>query len=234
MDAGAWFERVTQQVTESGVHVERIQLTQASASWHVWEMPKAGWPDAEDWHGEFQRIMTELTEQWPARKIPCILIAETRSGTVLSQCPFQVTGKDRTATSTSSDGGQMKMIAETTEMLQRSWEKTLNVTNAQLEIQAKQVQKFGEQIIELLTYVRQSEEYRATEAQRKLELEQATREDPLLEEVKKALPGILELAQMYATQKLKEGAQKVTGSSPAGRAVGAAVNAVVDSVTDNN
>jgi hypothetical protein len=234
VDVQKWFERASAEVSETGAALARIQLTQSSAAWHVWEKPRDGWPEPEEWFAEFSAIMSELCEQWPARKLQVVLIGETRNGSVVSQCPFTAHGKDREAITarTGGESAQMKMMAECTEMLQRSWEKTLNVTNAQLEIQAKQVQKFGEQIIDLLTYVRQSEEYRATEAQRKLEMEAATKEDPLIEEVKKALPGLLDLAQMYATTKLKEGASKVASGSAVGKVVEAAVHAGVDAVNN--
>ena len=236
MDQKQWFERVTVEVSESGAHLQRIQLTQGAAVWHVWERPANGWPEADEWFEEFSLIVNELAEQWPARQLQTLLVGETRNGTVISQCPFQVRGRDKSATSlTLNEGGSGKLIAETVEMLQRSWEKTLNVQNAQQEIQAKQIQRYGEQVLELLNYVRQGEEYRATEAQRRLEEQQATanQEDPLMDEVKKVLPGLLELGQLWAAQKMKESAAAAAGTSAAGRAVSAAVSAGVDAVTGN-
>jgi len=236
MDQQQWFERISAEVSESGTCVQRIQLTQAGASWHVWERPANGWQPAEDWFGEFSRIINELVEQWPARQMQVLLVGETRNGTVVSQCPFQVRGRDKAATSLSmADGGTPKLIAETVEMLQRSWEKTLNVQNAQQEIACKQIQKQGEQIIELLNYVREGEEYRALEAKRRLveEEEKANEVDPLMDEVKKALPGLLELGQMWAAQKMKESAAIAAGQSAVGKAVSAAVNGAIDTVTKN-
>lgn len=206
MDLQAWFERATREVTQNGLAVDRISLTQQGVVWHAWQRGRDGWEEPDDWFAEFSAILNTLTEQWPARKINCLLVAETSNGLVLSQVPFPVQGKDRTALSTMNDGSQLKMMAETVEALQRAWEKTLNVTNAQLEVQSKQIQMYGTQVMDLLQYVKNSEEHKALEARRIAELEASyqQKDDPLTEEIKNALPGLIELGKMYAETKMNQ------------------------------
>lgn len=215
------------QVDQSGQIMQRVTFSYAGSNWHVWERPHGGlWPEAEDWQSEVDTMCAELSEQWPTKLHACFMIAENKNGTVISQCPFSIQGKNKAANSVGQDSG-MKMHLDTMQVLQSTWEKTLNVVNGQLETQAKQMQQWGNQVVELMKYVREAEEYRATEARRTLAETKEPPPDPLKEQLVEAMPMILEIGKHWATMQIDKAAKTALGDSPAGKVAKATVEAVV-------
>lgn len=192
MDIQAWYERNTRQVGQSGQCTAVIRLLCAHQSWHVWHLDRER--DAEDWASEAAAIIAELAEQWSARKWQVTLVAEDKSGQILSQCPFEVMGRNKAAQTAAGGADQVKVWAEAMDNLQRTWERTLSVVNEQLLLQQKQMAEQGQRYIQMMGYVNEAEQYRATEPQRIAEAIGKTAADPLKEKLTEALPDILELA----------------------------------------
>lgn len=228
MSTQAWYERLRLQVDQSGQTMQRITFSYASANWHVWERPQVGnWPEPEDWQSELDTMCSEYAEQWPTKLHQCFLIAENKNGTVISQCPLSVQGRNKAANSVGQDGSGLKMHLDMMQTLQATWEKTLNVVNGQLETQSKQMKQWGDQVVDLMKYVREAEEYRATEARRKLDETKGAEPDPLKEQLVEAMPMILEIGKHWATTQIDRAANAALGNSPAGKVAKAAVEAVV-------
>lgn len=220
MNTKAWFDRVVGQVETSGVVVQRIVFVMGAQTWHVWEKPNDGkWPEADEWQEEFDTIVAELSEQLPARQHQCLLIAENKNGTTLSQCPLLLTGRNKNAGSMTPGEGGLKTVLEGMQMLQTSWEKTLVVQNAQLELQAKQLQQWGNQVMSLMEYVRHNEEYRATEAQRKIDEQREQEPDPLREQLAEAMPLLMSMAQHWVETKMSNGSTTSKAAIAAAKAV---------------
>lgn len=191
MDIQAWYERVTKNVSQSGQCVAAIRLMCAQQMWHVWAIdPKR---EPEEWAAEASAILADLSEQWSARKWQVLLIAEDKSGQILSQCPFEVLGKNKSAQMGTAPTDNVKVYAEAMENIQRTWERTLSVVNEQLSLQQKQMNEQGQRYIQMMGYVNEAEQYRATEPQRLAALAGVAAKDPLKEQLVEAMPQILEL-----------------------------------------
>lgn len=234
MNTHSWYERLRNQVEQSGTTMQRIVFSYGPQTWHVWDRPQNGpWPEADDWQREVDVMLEELAEQWPAKIHQCVFVAENKNGTVISQCPVNVQGRNKSANSVGQDATGFKQLMDSVGVIQATWEKTLNVVNSQLEIQAKQLKHWGDQVGGLMQYVRESEEYRATEARRKLEDAKVNEPDPLKEQLVEAMPMLLELGKHWAEAQIRKGAATVLPNSTVGKVAKAAVETVVSETLNN-
>lgn len=141
--------------SDSHVTCERVQFM-TSHDYEVWETWFAPFPEASAFAADVESRMRSYEEQWPTRKVNCLLRAISNKGETLSQLPVAVVGKHKEGT---LDGFQAAQAAAM-DGVATTIEKLHALTNTQLD-QARMVIELQNEMIRqqvgLLTLYRHKE-----------------------------------------------------------------------------
>lgn len=214
-----WAEQAIRVVDEGGGGTSRIRLlTEDGSTWQTWEAP---FSSVGDWCAEAEALLSELQDDF-AGDTPVLFVAENSSGTVRSQCPRRVIGRQKKngpagAFTGGGSGGAAASLQAMYDAQARTTEKILQSANVQLEVLTRTVETQGRAHGETLEYIRAMRE---NDALKKVEETNQTQE--ILGQLMEQAPLLFEL--------LKQ--KKNKGSPVASAAVEAVKEAVVESVTN--
>lgn len=140
---------------DSHVSCERVQFL-TSHDFEVWETWWAPFASPEAFAADVESRVRSYEEQWPTRKVSCLLRAISNKGETLSQLPIVVVGKHKEG---SLDGFQAAQ-ASAMDGVATTIEKLHSLTNTQLD-QARMVIELQNETIrqqvQLLTLYRHKE-----------------------------------------------------------------------------
>jgi hypothetical protein len=198
---------VIKEVDADGGSTKRIRLTSSDgATWEVWEAP---FPPVDQWIQEADALVGELANEWPAKRVQVMFVAEDASGGVRSQCPKTVLGKNKSA----SDmfGNDSRALTQSMEAQATTMERILGSANSQIGVLTKTVDTLGEQVHQLLDYIVQREEH---EALRKAERGESPELGKIITEALQSLPALITvLEEAKAKKKAAAVTKKTNGQS---------------------
>lgn len=154
-----WAENSIRTIDEKGDGTARIRLVSADGStWQTWDAP---FPSPEDWVADAEALCSELAEDFSG-EVLCMFIAESSSGTVRSQCPRKIAGKQRKVGANGTAFGQQGAPLQAMyEAQARTVERTLQSANVQLEVLTRTVESQAKANSELLDFIRIRNEHDA-------------------------------------------------------------------------
>jgi hypothetical protein len=216
MNVLAWAERTLKTVEENGHAIARVKLMSVEGNaWETWEAP---FPAPADFVRELETVTAALAEEWPKKKIQVLLVAEDTGGTVHSQCPYSVWGKNQSAHGALFSNDGSRALAEGMDQIVRTQERVLASANTQLRIQQEFAEKLMQQNHELLDYIRVSKEREALEAAQN---NQVT--NMLGDAFKEHLPLLLDVVQKLSAKSGGSTAGKILNGAKAAAKVAAEI-----------
>lgn len=181
-----WAENSIRVVDEKGDGTARIRLvSQDGSCWQTWDAP---FPKPEDWVADAEALCAELAEDFSG-EVHCMFIAESASGTVRSQCPRKIAGKQRKGANGTTFGQQGAPLQAMYEAQARTVERTLQSANVQLEVLTRTVESQAKANSELLDFIRVRNEHDALDR-----AEQSSDVQQMLGQLLEQAPLLLELA----------------------------------------
>lgn len=153
-----WAEQAIKVIDERGDGTARIRLVSSDGStWQTWEAP---FPEPEEWCQLAESLCAELSDDF-AGEVELMFVAESSSGTIRSQCPRRIMGKQRKGSLGAFGTGQAAPLQAMYEAQARTVERTLQSANVQLEVLTRTVESQSKANAELLDYIRASNEHQA-------------------------------------------------------------------------
>lgn len=146
-----WAKRQIRDVEPDGQTTARIKLTTNDGSvWNTWDAP---FGDPDTWCEEADSVLAELAGEWPSNKrFQVLFLAEDKSGTVLSQIPKTIVGKNKGAPEPFSSENP-KAHAEAMASIAQTTERLLSTANAQIALQHKTIELLGSRLHDAYDFV---------------------------------------------------------------------------------
>ena len=200
-----WAERVIGIVEQDGNRAVRIRLTCEGQQWETWELEKGHLKPGE-WVQEAETLMDALAEELSVRRHSLIYTAEEKEGTVFSQFPKSITGRNKQAAELGANQG-VKAVAEGVASVVQTADKVLEIARRMMETQQKGIEDRDEEIRQL------HELFRAVRAVELEEDQQGNKvSEAMIEQVKELGP----IARLFAEAWLEKAAKAPPKTPPAG------------------
>jgi len=206
VNIAGWARRVIKEVDSDGGSTKEIRLTTSDGTvWEVWEAP---FESVEQWVQEADGLLTELANEWPAKRLQVTFTAEDASGGVRSQCPKTIMGKNKAAAD--MFGGESRALTQSMEAQAQTMERILGSANTQIGVLTKTVEGLGEQVHQLLDYICQREEH---EALKRSDGGDGNELGKLVSEAMQSLPALVAILEDGKAKKRAAAAAKKNGAN---------------------
>lgn len=188
-----WAEQAIKVIDDRGDGTSRIRLVSSDGStWQTWNAPFA---EPDDWCAEAEALCSELSDDF-AGEVELMFVAESSSGTIRSQLPRRISGKQRKGAMGAFGSGQAAPLQAMYEAQARTVERTLQSANVQLEVLTRTVESQSKANAELLDYIRAQNEHAALKR-----IEETDQTQQVLGQLMEQAPLLLELLKSRAVPK---------------------------------
>lgn len=186
MKLETWAERQFREVEQDGSGTVKVRLVAADggSTWEVWDQP---FPSPQQFAEEAEALLQELAIEWPPKVVQVLFVAEGQDGSVRSQHPKSIRGKNKEAKA-GLINGESKALSDAMEAQSRTMTRILDSANAQIDVLTKTVREQSETVHGLLEFVRESKMADALRDQ-----EQKDVVADLIEKGSEVLPVLLEM-----------------------------------------
>lgn len=173
-----------------------IQLTAEGVIWETWSPPYAV---AEVFVAEAEAVIAAFAEECPKRRIPLLFAAVMPDGSVKSQCPSSVNGKNTQADALVGAGhNTAQSFAAAMQGLSAVQVSILKAAKDMIDTQQAVIKQKDEQIHAFAEYFRVKQEVEATES-----AQSSSMNDYLLGQLKELMPHALEAWQISQAERRK-------------------------------
>jgi hypothetical protein len=207
-----WAQKALREVEQDGTAARCVRLTTPGdgTTWETWNHP---FPDVETFLNESAGVIDGIANECPVRRVPLMFTAETATGTVLTQFPTSVQGKNKQADALAGSGNNAaKAFAEGMEGLSRVMAAVLKSAEVQVTSLTKTLESQANQIHELIEYHRAKQELELTE-----ERENTNAQGMMMDQLKEVLPLIPQALELFLQDK------KISNAADLAKATAAAV-----------
>lgn len=192
-----WAERVLGVVEETGTHAVRIRLAAEGQQWEVWDVTPG--LTAEEWTKQAETLLSALAEEFPVKRVSLVFTAEDNNGTVFSQFPKSVHGKNKNAAELGANGGA-KALSDALSSVALTMDKVLEMSRRMHDTQQKVIEDRDDEIRQLHELLR---------AIRTVELETEEQGNKVGEVMLDQLKELSPLAKMFVEHWLEQEKKKV-------------------------
>lgn len=156
-----WAQRALKEVEQDGTTAKTIRLSSDGCVWETWSAP---FPDVETFLLEASAVQEAIAAECPVRRVALMYTAESATGSVITQHPTSVQGKNKQADALAGSGNNAaKAFAEGMEGIARVMTAVLSSAEKQVATLTKTLDSQAEQIHELIEYHRAKQELELTE-----------------------------------------------------------------------
>ncbi|HXJ69877.1 MAG TPA: hypothetical protein VNM39_13285 [Verrucomicrobiae bacterium] len=101
-----WIPRV---LADPAQHPKKIEFSAEGTTWETWTAP---FPPPDELVNTIKAVIGVIADESPKRRIPLLLTATADDGTIKSQCPSSVQGKNANADALGAGGSTAKAYAD--------------------------------------------------------------------------------------------------------------------------
>lgn len=201
-------KNLSKDAAEEGAKPAVIRLSSDGAQWETWSAP---FPDLETFLAEAEAMKAAIADECPIRRVPLMFSAETASGSILSQYPTSVQGKNKQADALAGAGnGAAKAFAEAMEGISRVVVATLKSAEVQIATVTRTLESQATQIHDLIEYHRTKQELEIVESK-----SNNNTQELVMAQVKEVLPLIPEALKFWLDDRAKSSAAQVVTTAAA-------------------